>query len=224
MAEKMKQCKACGQTIAKSAKVCPHCGAKQKGKGKIIIAAVAALIVIAAIAGTSGGGSSSKIDNSGRKDSAESAVNAGTSNNESAAEKVEEPEDEFVVVGGSFEKDGLKFTVDDADLEYELKDNSYGFYDLDEGLHYIAVSFTFENTGTSDKYVSIYDFDCYADNGACEQQYVTADTGDFINTNLSAGRKVSFMTLYAVPDGAESIELEYSTSVWSDEKILIKLK
>ena len=32
MAQKMKNCKACGQEIAKSAKVCPHCGAKQKGK------------------------------------------------------------------------------------------------------------------------------------------------------------------------------------------------
>lgn len=28
--EKMKPCKACGQEIAKSAKVCPHCGAKNK--------------------------------------------------------------------------------------------------------------------------------------------------------------------------------------------------
>ncbi len=42
--EKMVKCKACDKEIAKSAKVCPHCGKKQKNKGFTVIAVI--LIVI----------------------------------------------------------------------------------------------------------------------------------------------------------------------------------
>ena len=86
------------------------------------------------------------------------------------------------------------------------------------------VSFTFENIGESgDKYVSIYDFDCYADDASCEQEY-SLDDSSFINTNLSPGRNVSFKTYYAVPVNANSIELEYETNAWTSEKVIIKLK
>ena len=73
------------------------------------------------------------------------------------------------------------------------------------------------------KYVSIYDFDCYADNTICEQKYGLDDC-DFINTNLSSGRNVTFKTYYSVPVDAQSIELEYETNVWTNEKAIIKLQ
>lgn len=218
MAEKMKNCKACGQEIAKSAKVCPHCGAKQKGKKGLIVIGIIVLLIIILLATGGNGDKESKIDNSAVNN--DSAATEETTNDTEAT-----VEDEFVKVGGSFEDNGLKFTVNDADLDFQITDDEYGLYDLDEGLHYIKVDFTFENTGSSgDKYVSIYDFDCYADNTTCEQQYVTSVTGDFMNANLSPGRNVSFSTLFAVPDGAESIELEYTSNIWSDEKVLVKLQ
>jgi len=218
MAQKMKNCKACGQEIAKSAKVCPHCGAKQKGKKGLIVIGIIVLLIIILLATGGNGDKESKIDNS--------AVNNDSAATEETTKDTEATvEDEFVKVGGSFEDNGLKFTVNDADLDFQITDDEYGLYDLDEGLHYIKVDFTFENTGSSgDKYVSIYDFDCYADNTTCEQQYVTSVTGDFMNANLSPGRNVSFSILFAVPDGAESIELEYTSNIWSDEKVVVKLQ
>ena len=225
MGGKMKQCKACGSEIAKSAKACPNCGAKQKGVGKIILGIVLALFVVVAIAGISGKDDSSKINNSGSNTNATTATaETGESNDKEAKGDEETEGDKYLLVGGTYEDKDIKFTVDSADLEYELKSDEYGLYTLGEGLHYISVSFSFENIGTTDKYVSIYDFDCYADNNTCEQQFVTGDTGDFINTNLSPGRNTSFMVLFAVPDGAESIELEYEPNIWSNEKVLIKLK
>ena len=65
-----------------------------------------------------------------------------------------------LTVGSSFEKNGLKITVNDANLGYQGYDNEYGFYDLPAGMRYIMVSFTFENNGSSDAYVSQYDFKC----------------------------------------------------------------
>ena len=221
-----KKCKYCMTEIPKKAKVCPQCGRKQGGIVKWIIIGVIILGVIGSIAGGGDDEKKSKIDNSGesttetasQKDEAEVKEEDLSTEEESSGE-------ETVKVGGSFEDNGLKFTVDGADLAYEITDDEYGFYTLDEGFHYVKVDFSFENTGDKgDKYVSIYDFDCYADNSTCEQQYATSVTSDFMNTNLSPGRNVSFSTLYAVPDGAEKIELEYTSNVWTDEKVIVELQ
>ncbi|MBR1443390.1 MAG: DUF4352 domain-containing protein [Firmicutes bacterium] len=144
--------------------------------------------------------------------------------NTEMAENAEEPSN-LVEIGGSFEKDGLKFTVNDADTNYQVENDEYGFYKPDEGYKYIAVSFTFENSGEYDRYVSIYDFDCYADNTKCEQEYLMAGTkNDFVNANLSSGRNVSFTTFYSIPLDSNEIELEYEPNFWSDKKIIIKIQ
>lgn len=144
---------------------------------------------------------------------------------ETEAETEAEPikKSDELTIGSSFESGGLKISIDSADLNFSDFDNSYGLYDLPSGMKYISVSFTFENTGKSDEYVSIYDFDCYADNSSCEQQFLPDDS-DFINTNLSSGRNISFRTYYAVPIDSQSIELEYETSVWTGKKAIIKLQ
>lgn len=53
---KLVKCKSCGNDIAKSAKVCPHCGAKNKrgcGCG-VVIVAVFVIVAVAFIAGKGG--------------------------------------------------------------------------------------------------------------------------------------------------------------------------
>ena len=47
----MKACKTCGKPIAKKAKVCPNCGAKQKGKLPFIISVIIVLALIGILAG-----------------------------------------------------------------------------------------------------------------------------------------------------------------------------
>ena len=223
-----KKCKYCKTEIDKGAKICPNCKKKQKGKGGLI-AIIVIVLIIGAAAGA-GKNKKSNIDNSNATDKAETIIsNTSSESSKDTKEKTETstveepPKDDAVLVGGSFEDKGLKFTVNDATIDYQFEDK-YDMYKLEDGFVYLLVDFTFENTGDGDKYVSIYDFKCYADNSACEQEYVTSETGDFINTNLSSGRNISFKTLYAVPADAESIELEYEADVWSDEKVLVKIK
>lgn len=209
-----KTCKYCQSEIPKKAKICPVCKKKQKGKGKLVIIA-AIIILIIAIAAAGGGNKSST------SSGAASEVNSSTSKND--AENTTDEDDGVVLPGESFEAKGLKVTVNDAAVDYQLQDNPYGMYNLDDGKMYVAVSFTFENTGKSDVYVSIYDFDCYADNTLCEQQYIS-EGGDFVNANLSAGRSTSFTTYYAVPADAKTIELEYTANVWTSEKVIVKVQ
>lgn len=127
-----------------------------------------------------------------------------------------------ITVGNSFEANGLKVTLNDANTDFTDYDDEYGVYKPEDGYKYISASFTFENTGDSDRYVSIYDFDCYADGTLCEQSYNFG--GDFINANISSGRNVSFDTYYVVPVESNSIELEYTSNIWTDEKVIIKIK
>ena len=126
-------------------------------------------------------------------------------------------------VGDSIDADGLKITINDADVDFQDYSNDYGLNTPDAGMKYVRVSFAFENESNSDKYVSIYDFKCYADNQSCEQCY-GLDDSNFINTNISSGRTVSFNTYYTVPIDSQSIELEYTTNIWTDEKAIIKLQ
>ena len=219
----VKKCKNCNKENEKFAKTCAGCGAKQKNTGKTI-AIVAAIVVVLTIAVSSNGNKKDKIDNSGAASaSASSAPTAGDDpSSQSSSSSSSSSSEESVKVGGSYEGNGLKFTVNAADTAFVVPDDTYGMYKLDSGLHYVKVDFTFENTGSSgDKYVSIYDFKCYADDSACEQKFVNSVTGDFMNTQLSPGRNKSFSTLYAVPDGAKKIELEYTSNVWTNKKIRI---
>ena len=128
-----------------------------------------------------------------------------------------------ITVGGSFETDNLKITLNNASTDFHDYNNEYDMNTPTDGMKYVMASFTFENIGNSDAYASIYDFSCYADNQTCEEQY-GLDDSDFMNTNLSPGRNVSFNVYFAVPVNAQSIELEYTTDAWTGEKAIIKLQ
>lgn len=144
---------------------------------------------------------------------------------ESEKEEVgtEEVETNVVTYGHSFEANGFKITINETSSDFKYYDNEYGWNTPEEGMKYVMASFTFENTGNIDSYVSIYDFECYADNELCEQVY-NLDDSDFINVNLSTGRKVSFKTYYLVPKSAKTIDLEYETNFLTDKKEEIKIQ
>ena len=56
---KLTFCKTCGAEVAKSAKTCPHCGAKVK-KGNPILIGILVFFLIVGIIGSSGGGDTNK--------------------------------------------------------------------------------------------------------------------------------------------------------------------
>ena len=62
MSSKMTTCKACKQEIAKTAKTCPHCGAKNKKKLPILIGIIAVIVLIAVISSMGGNNQSLKAE------------------------------------------------------------------------------------------------------------------------------------------------------------------
>lgn len=125
--------------------------------------------------------------------------------------------------GDYFEKGNLRISINSVDLNFNDYDDEYGFYAPADGMKYVCVQFTYENIGDSDAYVSIYDYNCYADGTLMEQTYYF--NNDFVNANISSGRNITFSTFYCVPVDATEIELEYNEMFsMSDEKIIIKLQ
>ena len=210
-----KKCKFCQTDIPIKAKVCPNCKKKQKKPIGCLIVIIAVIAIGAAGVSAGGGKDDSSSDIKISKGSASSQ-----SSNDSSTEN--ENSNNVVELNDTFETKGLKVSFTDLNLDYSVKDDKYDLYKPADGKKYIAVSFTFENTGDKEKYVSIYDFDCYADNTNCEQKYLP-DDNDFINTNLSSGRNVSFTAYFEVPKDAKTIELEYEPDFLSDDKVIIKV-
>lgn len=209
-----KKCKYCQSDIPKKASVCPVCK-KNQGSG------CGTLIVTLIILGVIWGALSPAFDKQKNKNNVVDVSQDNTQEEQSESAE-EQSEEETISKGQSFENNGLKVTIDDVNTDFtDYEHNEY--LSPEEGKKYIQVSFTFENTnGSTDKYVSIYDFECYADNTLCEQSYNFG--GDFINTNLSQGRNVSFSTYYIVPSDATSIELEYTANIWTGEKVIVKVQ
>ena len=132
MASKMKNCKSCGQEIAKSAKTCPHCGAKQKGiVGKVLLGILIALVLIGVLGSI--GGKKSGSDN-------------GSSNPTSQTE-----------AGANNEAEIIEYTpITVAELEEALEANAMNASDTYKGNYY-AVTGELSNIDSDGKYISIED-------------------------------------------------------------------
>ncbi|MCD8241697.1 MAG: DUF4352 domain-containing protein [Lachnospiraceae bacterium] len=99
-------------------------------------------------------------------------------------------------------------------------DTSYSdFYQPQSGYHYVTCIFEFENTGDSDEYVSIYEFDCYADGLNCKQSYFRSDG---LSATISSGHKAQGTVTFEVPDDATVVEVEYLTNSWTSNRIVFR--
>lgn len=233
--KKMKTCKHCGAEIAKSAKVCPQCGGKNKPpfytRPWFII--LVALVVIGTLFG-SGSNSSKKDDkkvgevNGSSSDSQEPAKDDGvkepTGEAEAAgeAETVEQTEEtaskteetKTVYHVGDVLQDGDVKIVYAASGPYE-SDNEY--LQPKEGNEYVFLKFAFINESKkNDTSISFYSFNAFADGYACEMFY---GGDDDLSATLSPGRSTMGLVYFEVPTDAEDIEVEYETNVFTSEKI-----
>ena len=206
MSKKLISCKACGQTMAKNAKACPHCGAKNKKpifkKWWFWVIVVILLISV----GTSGNDSNAEnVENNSTNPSASSDPGK-TENNDVPAKT------EYYV--GDMIEDGNTKIVFMSSGDYTEENE---FLQPAEGMKYIFLQFAFENTSaTSDTSISFYSFECYADGYAAEMFY---GGDDDLSATLSAGRATTGYLYFEVPVDAEVIEVEYETNIFTEKKI-----
>lgn len=86
-----------------------------------------------------------------------------------------------------------------------------------EGNILIYLQFSFENVSKkSDASISFYSFECYADGYAVDMFY---GGDDDLSATLSAGRATTGYVYFEIPKEAKEIEVEYTTNVFTEEKI-----
>lgn len=215
-------------------------GKKDAKKGMaiagLICSIIGLLISIIMIAALGKNSDSSSVNNSQAvsisvESSSEAPVEAEEKTEQSvpaSSEEVRETEQpvetaSVISPGYSFDANGLEVTITNFDLDFTDYKDEYGWYKPDDGMKYIMVDVAYKNNSDSDKYVSIYDFQCYADDEDCEQEYGIVENSS-LNANISSGRKTSYQIAFIVPKDAQTIELEYETSIWTGHKEVLKLQ
>ena len=211
-------CKNCGASYEGTG--CPNgCGAAEGKKNKkpifkkwwfwVIVAAV--VITIA-----SGGGEKESV-------TAGAPVSTGASQSDSGSGQVEETEttaaaaDNVYGVGDVINANGLQITYVKAE-NYEEENM---FLQPDEGYKYVRLFLLVENTSSTDKYISSFEFTCYADGKKEETYYSTTEALE--GGELSAGRKTEGYIYFKVPVDAQEIEVEYETSFWTGKKAILRV-
>lgn len=94
------------------------------------------------------------------------------------------------------------------------------FVEAGAGNKFVYFEFEFENIGDVDVSVGSFDFDCYADGYDAKSTMSTADNAMISITTLSPGRKTNGIVVFEVPQSAGTIEVEYETSYWTQDKAI----
>lgn len=193
--DKMTKCKTCGADIAKSAKVCPACGAKQKKP--VVLIVIAVFIAIGIIGAALGGDSPEKVGDTG--------TNSTTTQ-----------QTEFAV--------GDVVSLKDIEVTFVSCNESSGkgYYTPDSGNVFLFCEFAIENKSSKDISVSsIMSFEAYVDDYSTNMSMtgtLAADKGQMDGT-VAAGKKMSGVIGYEVPADWKTLEIRFTPDFWSGNDI-----
>lgn len=197
--DKLHTCHACGAEVAKSAKSCPHCGAKQKRRpilGAILIV-IGVIIILAAIGG-GGGSSPEKVGEVEKK------------------QDTPQKQTEFYV--------GDVVAVNDIEVSFISCEESYGsgFLTPDAGNVYLVCEFEVNNKSNKDINVSsILCFEAYVDDYATNMSIYAGSETDkgSLDGTVAAGKRLSGVIGYEVPEDWETLEVRFTPDFWSNRDI-----
>ncbi|MCL2882340.1 MAG: DUF4352 domain-containing protein [Coriobacteriia bacterium] len=211
MAEKLKTCKSCGKEVAKSAKKCPHCGARLGMATwlKVIIV----LIVIGVIGAVAMYSCTAATVNT--VDKAVKSVSNGSD--------IKGP-DGKVLTGDAAKKPtfniGDTITVDDLQLTVSAPVNKApDEYTTTKNKNVAVFHVKATNNGSSQAYISSGDFNLYVNGTKCDPVYM--DGVDFSAEDVNSGKTVEGDMGFDIPKGS-SFELVYSPNFLTDQEITFK--
>lgn len=141
-----------------------------------------------------------------------------SANADDSSEEVTEVDNSFSV-GEVVETSDFRISF--LSVEEYVSDNQ--FIQPKEGYAYYKMEFEFENISDSDKSVSsMIGWNCYADSYKADQTWIGDDNG--LDASLSAGKKTKGAVFFEIPKDAQSVELEYETNFWTEDKLIFVVK
>ena len=205
MSKKLIKCKSCGADIAKSAKTCPHCGAKNKKNTAlgIILVIVGVLLFSAAF----GGG----------EDKPQKNENGSKSTENSITETTVTKDEEFTV-GDAVVMNDITVTL------VNVSENNGGNYMTpSEGKVFVVCEFEIENNSSKDIAVSsIMSFEAYLDD------YTTnMNLSAMLSTNqaqldgtIAVGKKMKGVIGYEADPDWSTLEIRFTPDFWAGKDII----
>lgn len=211
MSNKMIECKSCGQQIAKSAKSCPHCGAKKRGHP--ILIGVLVFFILAGIVGAMGGNEEpKKVDNSATN---QVEVNTVAKEETKAAEK---PEKNEFGVGETAELKGVSVTMVSV-----TESTGSQFNQPTEGNVFVICEFEIANNSNSEINVSsMMSFEAYCDDYTCTLSFgalLEKGNKNQLDGTVAAGKKFNGVIGYEVPIDWKELEVRFTPNFWSGRDI-----
>ena len=209
MNQKMTNCKACGHEIAKSAKACPHCGAKNKKKHPILLGIVVFFVLIGIIGSKGDNDEPKTVDNAG-------AANIGTS--VSTNEKAKEEKNEFRI-GETAELKGVSVTLVNV-----TESNGSQFNTPTDGNVFVLCEFEIANNSDKDVNVSsMMSFGAYCDDYTCTfslTALMEKGNKNQLDGTVAAGKKFNGVIGYEVPADWRELEVRFTPDFWSGKEII----
>lgn len=205
---KMVKCKSCGQEIAKSAKVCPKCGAKQKKHTAlgVILVIFGVLLIVAAIGG--GSDDPKKVGDS---------VPTQSQDDQSAETNSVEPEKTTFGVGEQVSLNDVIVTLNGV-----TESNGSQFNKPSDGNVFILCEFTIENNSDRDLSISsIMCFEAYVDGYSTSMSLSAMIESDKnqLDGAVAAKRKMNGAIGYETAADWGEIEIRFTPDFWSGKDI-----
>lgn len=205
---KMKICKACGAEIAKSAKVCPHCGAKNKKRSLLIIILVALGIIV--LLGS--------VSDSNTAKPAAPKENAPVTSAQETEKPVEQKKTSFMVG----EAADLKNVV--ATLTDVRESEGSQFNKPTDGNVFVLCEFEIENNSQSEIAVSsLMSFSAYCDDYSLNYSLgavMESGSNNQLDGQIAAGKKMNGFIGYEVPADWKELEIHFTPDVWFGNDIV----
>ncbi len=205
MKEKMYECKTCKQQIARNAKVCPHCGAKNK-KANPIFAVIAGIIVLVIIISATGGNNEPvKVGDNTSSQTTTTATDSQNSKNTFSVGEIAELKDVQVSFVGVTESTGSSFnTPSDGNIfllcEFEITNNSKEDVNVSSMLSFEAYC---------DDYTCSYSLSALLEKGNKNQ----------LDGTVAAGKKFKGVVGYEVPTDWNELEIHFMPDFWNSKDI-----
>lgn len=203
MSKKMINCKTCGAEIAKSAKACPNCGAKNKKHTALGIILIIVAVLVVAVAVGSGNENPQKVVEGGQ---------TGKIVDSSAQE------DNIFSVGDKVSLGDVAVTL------VNVSENEGGNYMTpSDGNVFIVCEFTIENNSSKDIAVSsMLSFDAYVDEYATNLSLsaMLSTNQTQLDGTIASGKKMNGVVGYEVDRDWSVFEIRFTPSFWSGSEII----
>ena len=213
-----KLCKFCKTESPAAATVCPNCKRRQTGGCLTSFLFIILFLIFFTIF--------SEILSSDDTTPSNQQTHSNPSSSFSFSEKGYEKETEDLEESNIFNVGDLfeskKVNISYLDTGEYVSENM--FVEPASGNKFVYIDLSIQNTGDTDLSIGGSSFTCYADDSKCSQPIVTADDQMEIISTVSSGKYLKGKIYFEVPKNAQSIQVEFETSFWTQDKIYFIIK